>query len=162
MLRGGDSIETNYMKSAYPRVLFLAAGLMLGAVVVVAAASNSSAPVDQDGSVRTPAELLLDEIKRTPYAERAKLRERLDVAERRMDDRMPEWEARKNALPEKERIAAEGEFTQLKRSREILRQKIEGVDLSSEETWNSAKADLYVVLLDAVQTYKKLRARFKA
>lgn len=148
--------------TAHPKSLFLAAGLLLGVATMTAAESNPSAPVDQDGSVRTPAELLLDEIKRTPYSERATLRARLTVAEQRMDDRMPEWETRKNSLPEKERTAAEADFKQLKRSREILRQKIDGVDVSSEETWNSAKADLYVVLLDAVQTYKKLRARFHA
>jgi hypothetical protein len=148
------------MTISHSKSLFFAAGLLLGAVVAVAAESTPSTPVDQDGSARIPAEMLLDEIKQTPYAGRAKLRERLNVAEKRMDDRMPEWEARKNSLPEKERIAAEMEFKQLKRSREVLRQKIDGVDFSSEETWNSAKGDLYVVLLDAVQTYKKLRARF--
>ena len=116
--------------------------------------------LNQDGSVKIPAELLLDEIKQTPYAERAALRARLAESEKRMDDQMPEWEARKNSLPEKERIAAEDDFKQLKRSRENLRQKIDGVENASAETWNSAKADLHVVLLDTVQTYKKLRARF--
>ena len=148
---------TPYLKS-----LFLAAGMLLGALAVTAAEPKPSAPLNQDGSVKIPAELLLDEIKQTPYAERATLRARLTDAEKRMDDLMPEWEARKNSLPEKERIAAEADFKQLKRSREILRQKIDGVDMAAEETWNSAKADLYVVLLDAVQTYKKLQARFPA
>ena len=144
----------------YPKSLFLAAGLLLGAVAVTAAESKPSAPLNQDGSVKIPAELLLDEIKQTPYAERAALRARLAESEKRMDDQMPEWEARKNSLPEKERIAAEADFKQLKQSREILRQKIDGVEHASAETWNSAKADLHVVLLDTVQTYKKLRARF--
>jgi len=146
----------------YPKSLFVAASLLLGAVAVTAAESKPSAPLNQDGSAKIPAELLLDEIKQTPYADRAALRAKLSVAETRMDDQMPEWEARKNSLPEKERIAAEADFKQLKRSREILRQKIDGVDMASAETWNSAKTDLYVVLLDTVQTYKKLRARFPA
>jgi len=144
----------------YTKSLFLAAGLLLAAVAVTAAESKASAPLNQDGSVKIPAELLLDEIKQTPYADRAALRARLAESEKRMDDQMPEWEARKNSLPEKERIAAEADFKQLKQSREILRQKIDGVENASAETWNSAKADLHVVLLDTVQTYKKLRARF--
>jgi hypothetical protein len=146
----------------YLKFLSLAACLLLGAVAVTAAESKPSAPLNQDGSVKIPAELLLVEIKQTAYAERAALRSKLAAAETRMDDQMPEWEARKNSLPEKERIAAEDDFKQLKRSRENLRQKIDGVEMASAETWNSAKEDLYVVLLEAVQTYKKLRARFPA
>jgi hypothetical protein len=148
--------------STYRHPLFFAAGLMLGAVAAWAAETKSSAPVNQDGSAKIPAELLLEEIKHTPYAERSALRAKLAESEARFADRLPEWETRKNSLPEKERIAAEADFKQLVQAREILRQKIEGVELSSEETWNSAKADLYVVLLDAIHTYKKLRARFSS
>lgn len=144
----------------YPRFLFLAASLLLGALAVTAADPKPSVPRNQDGSVKIPAELLLDEIKHTPYAERAALRAKLAESETRFADHLPEWEARKNSLPEKERVAAEADFKQLVRAREILRQKIDGVDIAAAETWESAKADLYVVLLDAVQTYKKLRARF--
>lgn len=146
----------------YSKFFCLAAGLLLGSFAVTAAETKPSAPLNQDGSVKIPAELLLEEIKQTPYAERAALRAKLAEAETQMDDRMPEWETRKNSLPEKERIAAESDFKQLKRSREVLRQKIDGVEMAAEETWNSAKADLYVVMLDAIQTYKKLRARFHA
>jgi hypothetical protein len=144
------------------RSLILVAGLLLGGLSVTAAEPKPSAPLNQDGSVKIPAELLLDEIKQTPYAERAALRAKLAEAETRFADRMPEWEARKNSLPEKERNAAENDFKQLVRQREILRQKIDGVENAAAETWNSAKSDLYSVLQSAIRTYKKLLARFPA
>jgi hypothetical protein len=144
------------------QILFLAAGLLLGALAVTAAEPKPSAPLNQDGTAKIPAELLLAEIKQTSYAERAALRAKLAEAEKQLDDRMPEWETRKNSLPEKERSAAEADFKQLVRAREVLRQKIDGVENAAEETWESAKGDLYVVLLDAVQTYKKLQARFRS
>jgi hypothetical protein len=144
----------------YSKFLFLAAGLLLGASAIMAAEPKPSAPLNQDGSVKIPAELLLNEIKQTPYAERAALRAKLAESEARFADKLPEWEARKNSLPEKERIAAEGDFKRLVRDREILRQKIDGVENAQEETWESAKSDLYSVLQATVRSYKKLHARF--
>lgn len=141
--------------------VILAASLLLGALAVTAAEPDRSAPRNQDGSVKISAELLLDEIKRTPYAERAALRVRLAAGEARFADGLAEWEARKNSLPEKERIAAEADFKQLVRERDILRQKIDGVENAEKETWNSAKDDLYSVLANAIRTYKKLHARFQ-
>jgi len=108
------------------------------------------------------AESLLAEIKATPYAGRAALRTRLATAETRFGDKLPEWAAKKNNLPEKERLAAGADFNQLVRMREVLRQKIDGVENAEEATWNSAKSDLYSMLKSTVDTYNKLKARFDA
>ena len=145
-----------------PSTLFLATSLLLGAAAAPAAESTPPVQYNQDGSVKIPAELLLEEIRETPYAERAALRARLAEAEARFNDRLSEWENQKNSLPEKERNAAEADFKQLVREREILRQKIDGVERADKETWNSAKADLYSVLQNAIRTYRKLHARFHA
>ena len=143
-----------------PRSLFLAAGLLLVAPAIAVAETKPVPPLNQDGTAKIPAELLLEQIKETPYSERAALRARLAEAEARFADRLPEWNARKNSLPEKERNAADVDFKQLLREREVLRQKIDGVESAGKETWDSAKADLYSVLADAIRTYKKLSARF--
>jgi hypothetical protein len=139
--------------------LLLAGGLaILNFTTAVATAAPEAAPAGVAGKL--PAELLLAEIKATPYAGRAALKEKLKAAETRMDDRLPGWEAKKNALPEKERIAADGDFKQLVKQREVLRQKIDGVEYADEATWNSAKSELYVVLQNAITTYKKLQSQF--
>jgi hypothetical protein len=144
------------------RLPFFAAGLLLAVPALTAAEPRASAPLNQDGSVRIPAELLADQIKATPYEGRAELRAKLIEAEARFSDRLGEWENKKNSLPEKERNAAEADFKQLVRDREILRQKIDGVESAGKETWESAKSDLHTILLDAIRTYRKLSARFKS
>jgi predicted metal-dependent hydrolase len=148
------------MKSL-PRALVLIAGLLVAGLPAVTAQSQPPVVRNPDGSIRIPAELLLDEIKATPYENRAALRQKLAEAEKRFADRLPEWESRKNALPEKERLAAEADFNRLLRAREVLRQKIDTVELAGKETWESAKSDLHVVLLNTIEIYKKLHARFE-
>lgn len=145
----------------HSRSLFVAASLLLGALAAPAAEPSVPVEYNQDGSIKLPAEHLLEQIRETPYEERAALRARLAEAEKSFDERLPQWENQKNSLPEKERNAAESDFKQLLREREILRQKIDGVERAEKETWNSAKADLYSVLQNAIRTYKKLHARFR-
>jgi len=144
------------------RLPFLAASLLLALPAATAAEPTPAVPLNQDGTARIPAELLLDKIKATPYAERAALRAELAAAEERFGDRLQEWERLKNSLPEKERNAAEADFKQLVRDRENLRQKIDGVENAGKETWESAKSDLHSVLQSAIRTYRKLSARFKS
>jgi hypothetical protein len=130
------------------------------AAFVSALAVMTTQAQEQPANGKIPAEILLTDIKATPYADRATLKEKLKAAEARMDDRLPGWEAKKNALPEKEKSVAESAFKQLVKQREILRQKIDGVEYADEVTWNSAKSELTVVLQNAITTFKKLQSQF--
>jgi hypothetical protein len=130
------------------------------AALVSALAVMTTQAQERPATGKIPAEVLLSEIKATPYAGRASLKEKLKAAEVRMDDRLPGWEAKKNALPEKEKNVAESAFKELVTQREVLRQKIDGVEYADETTWTSAKSELYVVLQNAITTYKKLQSQF--
>jgi hypothetical protein len=126
-----------------------------------AAPAEPSAKPDE-APAPLPAETLLAEIKATRYADRTALRTRLQNAERHFADKLNAWEAKKNALPEKERADADEVFKRLAAQREVLRQKIDGVEDAREETWKSATSELYVVLQNAISTYRQLQALFDA
>jgi len=113
-------------------------------------------------NTKTPAEVLLGEIKATPYPARAELRRKLQEAEGRFATSMIEWNARKNQLPEKEKAAAAADLKELARLRELLKQKVDAVEFAEEATWTSAKYDLYVSLQNTIAVSKKLMARFSS
>ena len=138
-------------------LLLLAAGLFLANVTASAADAGKSAPRNPDGTLMIPAETLLAEIKTTPYSGRSALKAKIQDAEARFSARLPEWEARKNNLPEKD-----GKKVYRVRMREVLRQKIDSVESAEEATWNSAKQDLYSSMLNTIQIFKKLQAQFDA
>jgi hypothetical protein len=140
--------------------LLLVVALFLLQLTPVAAQTKSEAPRNPDGSVMLPGEILVGEIKAASWSDRSALRAKLQAAEASFNQRLPEWETKKNALPEKERIAAEADFKSLVRQRGILRQKIEAVDDATADTWNSAKSELTSVLQTTIQIFKKLSARF--
>jgi hypothetical protein len=131
-------------------LLLLGSGLFLGS------------PAVAEENTKTPAEVLLGEIKTTPYPARADLRRKLQEAEVRFATNMTEWNARKNQLPEKEKAAAAVDLKELARLRELLKQKVDSVEFAEEATWSSAKYDLYVALQNAIAVHKKLMARFSA
>jgi hypothetical protein len=134
-------------------LLLISGGLALG--VRVAAAETPAAE-----KAKRPAEILLGEIKATPYAARADLRRKLQEAEVRFANNLTEWNARKNNLPEKEKAAADVDLKQLVRLREVLKQQVDAVEFAEEATWTSAKYDLYVALQNALAIHQKLMARF--
>lgn len=111
---------------------------------------------------KLPSEILLAEIKPTPYAERAALRAKLADAETHFGDKLPEWEAKKNALPEKERAAADLTFKRLSAARVVLEQKIDAVDHADAITWESAKSDLYTLMQNTIAIYRTLQGQFDA
>ena len=131
-------------------LLLLTTGLWLANVP---AAAQSAPPL--------PAEILLAEIKTAPYADREALKAKLQAAETRFGDRIPEWEAMKNNLPEKQKMAADVNFKQLVRLREDLRHQIDGVQGAQAATWNSAKHTLEVSLQNTIQTFKQLQLQFE-
>jgi hypothetical protein len=137
--------------------LLWVAGSFCVCLPATAADAAKPVPLNQDGTPKIPAELLMMDVKATPYSGRAALKEKLRQGEVKFDTRLPEWEARCNALPEKERKAAAADLKELKRMREVLRDKLDQLDAASVETWNSVKYDLYVAMLNAVSTYKKLQ-----
>lgn len=142
------------MKSL-PRLLALATVLAL-------APSVSAATVPVVGTAtEKAAQEIADQIKETPYKDRAALLTRLKTAETRFDEKLPEWESRKNALPEKERKEADVYFQKLVEQRGILRQRIDALDTASAETWISAKHDTRTALLNALGAYQQLRGRFE-
>jgi len=151
------------MKYSIPRFILclLVMGFLASSLPAIAAEKTKPAPRNPDGTVMIPGEILLAEIKATPWSGRDALRTRVKEAETSYGYQLPEWEARKNSLPEPERSAAEAEFKQLVRARETLRQKIDGLESAGAETWESAKHDLYVAIQGTVATFKKLKARFE-
>jgi hypothetical protein len=142
------------------RALTLAALVRATALLLVAGGVFLGARVTAEENTKTPAEVLLGEIKTTPYSARADLKEKLRQAELRIATNMTEWNARKNNLPEKEKAAADVDIKKLVQMREVLRQKIDAVDFAEEPTWSSAKYDLYIALQNAIAVHKKLMARF--
>lgn len=142
------------MKTSF-RLVALATVLAL-----VPSAPAETAPVVGTATEKAAQEIA-DQIKDTPYKDRAALLTRLKTAETRFDEKLPEWESRKNALPEKERKAAEVYFQKLVEQRGILRQRIDALDTAPAETWTSAKHDTRIALLNALGAYQQLRGRFE-
>lgn len=142
------------MKTSF-RFLALATVLALAPSVSAASTPVVGTPTEK------AAQEIADQIKEAPYKDRAALLTRLKTAETRFDEKLPEWESRKNALPEKERKEAEGYFKELVKQREILRQRIDALDTASAETWTSAKHDTRMALLNALGAYQNLRGRFE-
>ncbi len=141
-------MKTSIRSIALATMLALAPSFSYAAVPVVGTATEKA------------AQEIADQIKDTPYKDRADLINRLKVAETRFDEKLPEWESRKNALPEKERKAAEKYFQELVKQREILRQRLDLLDTASAETWVSTKHEVRIALLNALGAYQQLHARF--
>lgn len=155
-------MKTNTALSRAAR-LSLTAGLLF--VACHSASATATQPVaTQTVSThpKTPAETLLTEIKGTPYSGRTALREKLKAAEALFSEKLPEWESRKDALPSEKKAEAETIFKQLVTDREVLRQKIDGVEDAQAETWNSAKSELYTALQNTISTYNRLKAIFES
>jgi hypothetical protein len=139
--------------------LLWVAGFLSAAFPATAEETGKNVPLNADGTPQIPAEILMGEVKATSFSDRAALQTKLKDAEVRFDTRLPEWEARKNGLPEKERTTAAADLKELKRMREVLRQKIDAVDFADAATWNSVKYELYAAMMDTISVYKKLRYR---
>jgi hypothetical protein len=149
----GAGTDSRFMKMSL-RLCALAAGLAL-------APFAGAATIPLVGTaIEKAAQALADEIQETSYQDRSALLLKLQAAEMRFDEKLPEWETRKNSLPEKERKEAEVYFRKLVGEREILRQRMDTLDLATAETWVSAKHDLRLALLNALGAYQQLRERF--
>jgi hypothetical protein len=141
-------------------VRYLFTVLAVDAVFFPAASPSVAAEAVQwnpDGTRQIPVEILLTEIRKTPYSGSEGLRTKLKEAENRFADRLPEWEARKNALPEKQRLAVEAALKKLGARRELLRQKIDEIEAVSAEGWSTTRYNVFVAMLHATSTYKKLQ-----
>jgi hypothetical protein len=76
------------------------------------------------------------------FRQREALRDRMKTAEKALDARIVEWNARKDALAEDVRPLAAAAHREVIEAREVLRQKIDALDNATQETWPSVKAEL--------------------
>ena len=93
-------------------------------------------------SARSAISEAWEKSKDASFRQREVLRERMRVAEASLDQKIVEWNARKDAVAEDMRPTVSAAQREVSEAREVLRQKVDALDNATEETWNSVKAEL--------------------
>ena len=83
-----------------------------------------------------------EKVKEATFAQRAAVRSTMTNAEAGLDTNIVEWTARKDALAVEARPAASTALEEVRNAREVLRQKVDGLDNATVETWNSVMSEL--------------------
>ena len=83
-----------------------------------------------------------EKVKEATFAQRATVGTAMTSAEAALDTSIVEWTARKDALAVEVRPAASTALEEVRNAREVLRQKVDGLDNATVETWNSVMSEL--------------------
>ncbi len=130
-----------------------------------AAASQQTAPSATQRAATAIRQIVGDaweKSKDATFRQREAVRDHMKTAEKSLDARIVEWNAKKDAVAEDVRPLAAAAHREVIEAREVLRQKIDALDNATQETWPSVKAELNTAWQRMTAAVADLTARLQS